>query len=197
MHSEQGPMSTEQSADFRAKERNHYLSFWEKHFKNKAVDAGDILYDEAVAMDNKLEAIVKDGEAKNYTEAMSLVSKDKKFANKDEYQIYMEELARAAALKFAQDIQLNNFKEEDYFKSYVEARDDAETSPFKQKFDKEFSPDGYFAMTGVEIMNHVMPLLSEYQKEILQKKVEELTEQNDTQRLEELHSNHYFAELLK
>jgi hypothetical protein len=172
--------------DFRARERNFHLSSFEKYFGSEKVDGKDLAFKDAVEFNKKVDQLIAEGKISSYTEASDyLVAEEEKNRKYDQkHEIFWEELARAASLRFSDLIDKNKFEEACHTYKIL---DRYKISPGEKELAKEavgnLSKD-HLEM-GTELKN-ILPTLYEFQREILNEKIKELESANKKEEVEKI-----------
>lgn len=171
----------EEEYDFRAGERNAYLTIWEKYFGGKKVDGKDVLLEEANYFNKVADKLVMEKKVKNYEEAVQFLNKDKenyyyfnKMRNK-ESPIIAEEKARATTLNFAKCLNKNNF---------------LKASQFYRFFPSKKSPGLKIETENTQSYINVFSadLFDKYRNEILNEKLKELEREGNENKIKEFKS---------
>jgi hypothetical protein len=99
----------EKEHSLRAKYRNKYRTIWQKIFGKEKTTTMDIAMEEALAMNEAIEKVVKE-DKKTYQEALEIVSQYPEFQLKGKERIKREEYVRAKILQIGKFLLENNFQ---------------------------------------------------------------------------------------
>ncbi len=179
---------------FRARERNSYLPIWERYFGSKKVSGKDLAYEEAIELNKKVDQLFSEGKVSSYQEASDLLNQEDKREYDEKYEIFWEELARAASLKFAELVNSGEFEKAHYTYMLLPGWRDNFKSPGRKEIEKDLGPDPLGGRRAgqldwkSEILPYTIPTLYKYQREILNKKIKELEEKKDVEKIDKIKS---------
>src|SRR3989344_311047 len=119
----------------RAKERNSYRKLWKKIFGVDKTGAMDIAAEQAMEMDEEIERLMQEGEAKSVSEAVEIAARQKEFQPKSKDKIEKEEFLRPFVLQLGNVIENNDFSKAGAIISevqFVKGVDDETRKAFKE-----------------------------------------------------------------
>ena len=119
----------------RAKERNSYRDIWKKIFGVDKTGAMDIATEQAMEMDEEIEKLMQEREAKSVSEAVEIAARQKEFQPKSKEKIKKEEFLRPFVLQLGNVIENNDFSKAGAIISevrFIKGVDDETRQVFKE-----------------------------------------------------------------
>ena len=119
----------------RAKERNSYRKTWKKIFGVDKTGAMDIATEQAMEMDEEIEKLMQEREAKSVSEAVEIAARQKEFQPKSKEKIKKEEFLRPFVLQLGNVIENNDFSKAGAIISevrFIKGVDDETRQVFKE-----------------------------------------------------------------